>query len=33
MKIMSNSPSRRLGRLQGKLKLPEKEKYLHIREF
>lgn len=30
---MSKSPTRRLGTLQGKLKLTEQEKSLHIRMF
>ena len=30
---MSKSPTRRLGRLKGKLKLTEQEKSLHIRMF
>jgi hypothetical protein len=33
MKIMSKSSSRHLVRLQGKLKLTEKEKHLDIRKF
>jgi hypothetical protein len=32
-KIMSKSPSQHLVTLQGKLKVTEKEKNLHIRKF